>query len=360
MTEPEDKPDERLEGMLERWGADQAAREALVPPAPVALRRKGSRLTTIVYWVSTAVAAGILVAVALQYLSPQYLGTSPQGESADRQPAAQSPSGAPLRRRVDKAEEAVDAANAARADAEAKLADAITRAERAENQVAYLQRTQTAQAEKLAELRDRLAATVGKQEEADAEMKLLAARLREAEGNVETLTKARDMLKEDLKNLPQRLATATAELQRVRKMHDQALASAKKDEAELLMLKARRARLLADVQKAYLPAAAEGRQGLSARQTAAKRAKMVQRLAQVRPLVQREPTKQLLDKLEVAFLRLSMLNANEPSSSASFARLVGGGLVEEIDEALARPQASETRAWLLEALLILQGADRVG
>ena len=60
MNDRDDKPTEAMESLLRRWGADQAAREALVPPAPVATRPKRSRLAATVYWLSTAAAAGIL------------------------------------------------------------------------------------------------------------------------------------------------------------------------------------------------------------------------------------------------------------------------------------------------------------
>jgi hypothetical protein len=148
----------------------------------------------------------------------------------------------------------------------------------------------------------------------------------------------------------------------------------RKVEGELAGLKARQAAVVGSFQQAYLHAAAgaadpalaeraaaAGEWPLGVRQAAARNAQMLQRLARLRPTVRGGPVGALLDRLEVVLTRLDLMDVFDAGQARSFAALLEGGrLVALIDEALyASGQEPELLAWLLEARLILAGADHV-
>ena len=358
MNEQNDNSDERLESMLRRWGADQAAREALVPPAPVATRPRRSRALVVLGWFSTAAAAGILVFVGVLYLAPTWLGRAPRAERAVPHEPRDAGN---LRRELAQARGALDTATTALTEAQKRLTDAVVRAERAETELARLRRIQQVGMTGSDELRGKLTEAQRAREQAEGDLKLASAQLQTARTRLAAVTAERDKLQDDMKTWPARLAEATAELERLQKMHDAAMAAGKKAQAQLTALKAARKAMLADLQRPFLGLAEGQPDSLAVRQAAMKREKIIRRLMALRPTAQEEPTRRLLDKLEVALTRLSMLDVNDSAAAEALGQLVAaGGLVDQIEDVLAQGTAPpKMRMWLLEASLILLGVDRV-
>ena len=360
MNDRDDKPTEAMESLLRRWGADQAAREALVPPAPVATRPKRSRLAATVYWLSTAAAAGILLAVGLMWFAPGLLhkvrSTGELGAPKEGGSAAE------LRRQLARRRSALASTSSELTEIRKKLSVAVTRAESAQAEIAFLRRTQEARKSNIEQMQAKVDIAEQARKDAEARARTAAAEVKTVQAKLAAATADRDKVRDDLKAWPARLAAAAAEASRVRKMHDDAMAANKKAQEQLVALRAARKAMLADLQRAYLALGPNEPDSLAVRQAAAERAKMLPRLAGVCSTVQDEPKRRLIDSLEVVFTRLSMLNANDAEAAGTFVRLVkGGGLAERIDEALAAGVASaEARMWLLEANMILAGVDRVG
>ena len=165
-------------------------------------------------------------------------------------------------------------------------------------------------------------------------------------------------------------------MNRATRRADDASASRQKAEDELAALKLRQRGLMNSFQRLYLssaeaPARASGAEpaaaaapgdGLLTRQLTARRNQMLLRHAHLRPSLQTQAAKDLFETLEVLLIRLDVLAAQDARAAESFAALVRQSkLPERIDEVLAAAAESpEVRSWLMEARLILTGADRVG
>jgi chromosome segregation ATPase len=152
------------------------------------------------------------------------------------------------------------------------------------------------------------------------------------------------------------------EAARLRRMHDEALAAARDARRQLAALKTKHEALLGDLQRLYVAAAAGGEVDLAARQAAARRARIAARCAEARAAARTPLSRRLLEQLEVAFTRLDLLDAADAAEASAFASLVRrGALASRIDGLLAAAdEAPQVRSLLLEAKLILWGADRVG
>ncbi len=167
-----------------------------------------------------------------------------------------------------------------------------------------------------------------------------------------------------LERLGRRLSALSEEMERLRKMNDDAVTSGREARVELARLRARTAAMALDIQQAYLTAAAGGEVGMKARQIAARRTRMLQRCAELRRAMTKEQAKQLLDRLEVMLTRLDLLDTNDLDAVETFRGLFGrAGLEGQIDELLSSGLIqSAVRVWLFEAKLILgtPGVRRVG
>ena len=103
MNDQGDRQDETMEELLRQWGADQAVRKVIVPPAPVAVRSGGSKVVAVIAWFSTVAAAGVLLAVGISFFAPDFLAQeesprSPRQAKAPEPTAAAAPARLPARR----------------------------------------------------------------------------------------------------------------------------------------------------------------------------------------------------------------------------------------------------------------------
>jgi hypothetical protein len=166
---------------------------------------------------------------------------------------------------------------------------------------------------------------------------------------------------EDANAVGLRLSSALGEMDRMRKMQDDALAAKKKAEGELDDLKARQAAVWDDFQRAYLAAAAPGESGLRAAQSAARRTQLLDRCGKLRSTADASQ-RSLLDTLEVVLTRLEMIETGPFFSEDLFRKLLNSsGVLKALDAAMeSRSLPPPLRTAYFEARLILGGADRVG
>ncbi len=359
MNEKNHKPDDRLEGMLRQWGVDESARPGGVPPMPMMppLRRWP---TILLRWGPPAAAAAMLLIA---------VGLFVAGRSSD------------LAAPVAREQEDVHAIKTQLAHAQSdlqKARDALSQAdsqrvreiEQLDAEIAALKKDfQKEKTISLAAADQRITESnriIGEQKE---ELQKVTGELAKAGRELADARKRYDELvgKRDVTRI--KLAASVSELDRVGKMYRRTLADSLKAQADLAVLKVRRQIVMGEFQRVYLAAAAaaggmeqpERWASLHLRQSAARGVQLLGRCAEIRPSVQATSTGRLMDRLEVVLTRLNLLNPADPVEAKAFAALVRrGGLVKEIDVALAEGrQRADVRTWLLEARLILEGAENV-
>ena len=369
MDEQEHKPDERLEPMLRRWGADEAIRKAQVGPCPLPKTerqaRKGGLGVILLRWCPPAAAAAMLVVAVVLFVlaGPKYATRQAERPSAAAQRAESAPAGVGPTTR------------------EGSPAEMQKRLEIAEAQIERLSEQLKTTAVKLAKAEAELAAASQQPKDVtEAVAKALAGREKELREEFDeqraALKREIDPLNEQkkaagvklavaegrIKELEAKLATerttARDELARQRKMHTDALAALGKAQADLAGLKAQ----LDDFPRIYLASVAPGAEGLAARQQAARTVRIVSRSAMLRPSASQSATGKLLDSVEVVFTQLDIIDPYDPQAAAGFARLVTrSDLKRRIDAILADgSEGPHVRALLFEAKLILTGAESAG
>ena len=168
-------------------------------------------------------------------------------------------------------------------------------------------------------------------------------------------------LEAKVENYEDRVAAATSELARLRQSNDDWAKKAQAAQDELAAAKLAAARESEQSQAVYLAAAAPTDHGLKARQSAAKRARLVQRVTALRRGDPPRAVVPVLDRLEVVLTRLDMIDPNDVRAARSFVKLLdNGGLIQKIDGAMAAPSATpELLSVLAEAKMILAGAENV-
>ena len=349
MSDEPDKTNDRMEGLLRRWGADEAAEHApqvtLPPPGRSAGAGVALRYGAVA---AAALLVGMLATVLLERGVRYHAGAA----AASSQPAEDEIRN--LNADLTKAETdlaRVKAELTALKGEELKLQAEVVRLQeecsghkRAAIDAAALRRTVERQQERLAKL-------------AAAEKQLAQARL--------DLDAARKTLKQtdaQRDEASRKLAAAAAELAGIGKSYKQAISARNALQGELRALKARQAAALADLQRVYLAAAAANERGIRARQWAGRRTRIVQRAAGVRSLAHSKLARQAVDRLEVVLIRLELLDVEDAEAVQAFAALLRAVRPPEtVDQALAAGgEVAKVRAWLLEARLILTGAGRVG
>jgi chromosome segregation ATPase len=162
-------------------------------------------------------------------------------------------------------------------------------------------------------------------------------------------------------NYEDRVTAAADELARLKRSNDDWAKKVQAAQDELAAAKALAARDFEQSQAAYLAAAAPTERGLKARQSASKRARLVQRVTALRRGDPPQAAVALLDRLEVVLTRLDMIDPSESRSTRGFVKLLdNGGLVQKIDAATTIPSATpELLSVLAEAKLVLAGAENV-
>ncbi len=340
MSQQPDNTNDRLERMLRRWGADEAAQAASPGPVPAARRR--AVLGPVLRY--SAVAAGTLLVASLAWviIQPSASREGPAHGVAQTQPADE---------------------RIARLDAQ--LATVRTELEQARGQLAQTKEALEAGRQQFERKLQLL------REDFDGQKRsLLASFAKERQGLREALTRREGELAAAGKALTEaaaqrddarrKLTVAATELARRSDTHARLARQRDALQSQLTAVRAADAAMLADFQRSYLAAAAPNEHGVVARQSASRRARMVERARVVRQLARTESTRQLVDRLEVLMLQLDLLNAADPRAARSFAQVVpADGLGADIEQALAGGgELPEVRSWLVEARLILTGVAR--
>jgi len=359
MSKQQDNSNEPLERMLRRWGATEAIENTSAPAAPgraasVPPRRRKKPPIINFRWISAGVAAAVLVAAVgfwLGSMLPRPTANQGIGWRKTVEPEAK------LKQQLAMAKAQRDATT--RRAAKETLALRTTLAEKQRQYEADKRMLLGKFETRLAELRHETRTKTAALTEAKKTSLQLAKELDELQRKwLESDAKAAHT-DEDLKKAKRQLREETA---RLRKMHNASLASAEKVRSEVADIRARRARELAELQRAYFGAAAPGQAGLQARQTAARRSDMLARAGGVRRLVKADKTRRLIDRLEVVLMKLDMLERYDLKAEQSFASLLReGDILGRLDDALATAGEDVTvRVWLYEARLILTGVQSVG
>ncbi|MCX5656583.1 MAG: hypothetical protein NTY65_18250 [Planctomycetota bacterium] len=346
MTDKPDNRTDRIERLLQQWGADEAERNANPPAMPRldgAQAGRASASRRVLRWAPLTAAAALLAASGtVLYMdstawptkgpvAPAISGAA--GGLAATQPASQS--------------DAQRVRTLAKESAELREQLAFANA-------------------KVAELSG-LTAEIDKLPRLEQAKQLDAARLRvteleTAQRVLQTASAEGAEAKKQAADLKQRLAAAGEELTRRRKAEETSEAKLAETRQESQRLELRHREIVEAFQRTYLASVAPGQSGLDARKTAVRARQMIQRLASLSGDVKSDQTRQLLDRLDAVLTRLDLMNANRPDSKELFSRLViQGDLERQIDAALAAPgQAEDVKNWLFEAKLILMGEPNAG
>jgi len=367
MDEPHDTSDDRLEPLLRRWGAEEAARSAKAPAAPVMPGRTAPRaLGVLLRWAPLAAAAVLLVISGKLYLDARSAASGAGGPNIEDVPVAiVPPTTMPDARELRRLE-------GENADLRKRLAELTgggpglrevrEKLTKLEAELADERRLRAADVRELtatAEARDR-------------EKRELADKLQAADGRIAALEEEKKVLQPAADELPKarrkladvqkRLLAAVDEIERNRKQHSEAIAEAAEMRRRSQLLRLRHAEIVAAFQRTYLGSVAPGQQGLRARKVAARARRMIDRCTALTAEAPDASARQLLGKLEVVLTRLELLDPERLGAREAFAKLVArGDLARQIDAALEAGDGSQDlRSWLFEAKLILMGAGNAG
>ena len=368
MTDKPDNQIDRIERLLQQWGADEAERNANPPAMPRldgAQAGRASASRRVLRWAPLAAAAVVLAAGVAMYTGSTFRQATDASAKAPGQYAATAPPGQPDTRSVRSLQKEVADLREQLAVANAKVAGLSGLASEIANLRGRLERLGQEQA---AEVK-RLEATTADERKARLEQakQLDAARLRVAELEtaqrvLQTASAEGAEAKKQAADLKQRLAAAGEELTLRRRAEEAAEAKLTDARQDAQRLELRHREIVEAFQRTYLASVAPGQSGLEARKTAVRARQMIHRLASLSGEVKSDQTRQVLDRLEAVLTRLDLMNANRPDSRESFSRLVTqGDLERQIDAALAAPgQAEDVKNWLFEAKLILMGGPNAG
>ncbi|MGC9454218.1 MAG: hypothetical protein ACP5HU_05085 [Phycisphaerae bacterium] len=357
MSEPTERDEDRLQRMLQRWGAEEAVRESRAADAERPRKKR-----PLLRWLPAAIAAGLLLASLVTFHLASRRGernTETAGANAREQ------NGRDLRRELAALREELSSTHA-EADAARERAERL-----AEQQAAHRRQldelraqldaadpTALADAQREVErLSEQLQQERQRSEELAAE---LASARRRLEGTLDVAERA-EQLQVRVDELAARLAETDRELRRAAEREKELLAGQGDLRAELEGLANRHAALLRDCQSAYL-GWSDRPVVLGVRQSAVSENRLLQRASRVRQMAGSPETAELIDCVEVVLTRLMMLPSESPAAEETFGRLLKQtDCLARIDAALASPAGPRAlRAWLTEAKLVLMGAGNVG
>ncbi len=373
MTDKPDNQTDRIERLLQQWGADEAGRNVNPPAMPRldgTTAGKVSAARRVLRWAPLAAAAVLLAASGVVLYMDSMAGRT-RGAVEQRVGgavgglAATQPTSQPDAHRIRTLEEEVAGLREQLAGANAKVAKQAGLAIEIANLRGRLERMGQEQAAKTSELASALAGERKARQEQVGKLDTARLRITELETTQQVLQTAAAEgaeAKKQAADLKQRLAAAGEELTRRRKAEEAADAKLAAARQESQRLELRHREIVEAFQRTYLASVAPGQSGLEARKTAVRARQMIQRLASLSGEVKSDQTRQVLDRLEAVLTRLDLMNANRPGSGESFRRLVSqGDLERQIDAALAAPgQAEDVKNWLFEAKLILMGGPNAG
>ncbi len=176
----------------------------------------------------------------------------------------------------------------------------------------------------------------------------LEARAAEAASASEELTTEKARLDEEIKILRELHLAATEKLAESNK--------------ELTRLRSQRALVLMDIRQLYLNMVAQGDTGISGLQKAVRLRRMTDQCERLKLSLQSDSARELFDRLEVALIRLEMLDTtNHQLATEELGRIVRGGqIIQRIDKVIEQgTEPADIRAFLFEARLILMGDNNV-
>lgn len=357
MSDTRDSSPDRLEGLLRRWGVEEAARTTATPPAPAPPERRKRPRRVRLRWLPAAAAAGLMIAGAAMFVASLGERSAARRQADDDRREIQA-----LRKDLGALREALSAAQSALGDAGRRITAIADSAGQFRARAERLQKTADARAAELATAGGKLALLAGDLQTKTGELAALSDKLDAQQGKVRAAEKKMAEA-EKLANANSRLQQAAQEeLRRMRDMHARALAAERLVRGKLAAESGRLAAMWVDLQNAYLSAAAPHDVALPARQAAARSQHMLARCAALRGAVRDQHTLRLMDRLEVVLTRLDLIDPYPPGQVKAFAELVRKNkLISQIDDALAGGGMNpDVRSWLFEARVILMGADRVG
>jgi len=380
MNEQNDTSRDRLEGVLRRWGAEQAAGDAAagLPKAPKSTKR--SLGLVLLRWVPTAAAAGLLLAAgAILILARMGYRGGMGSVTPDKRGVARTQ---PRQGAGDTHVGVLPTTGPAIADLSRQLAEARAEAAEARNALSDVLADKVASDQQIKDLQgkwtDLQRKTAGEHKQwALTEAKLMTLirateqSAADARGELKKVRKdltiataaagAAGENREELKRVKVRLAAAVDELKRQQETFRKANEQRTKAHEELASLKARYNAALDQIRAVYLSAGAPGKTGLAALQETVTRRDLLKRCAVLQRRARTGADKKLLGRAEVALTRLCLLDTSDSVAVQAFVRqLAAGDLIASLDAALG-PLAADARMqdWLFETKLILTGVQRV-
>jgi len=369
MTDKPDNQGDRVERLLQQWGADEAHRGVKPPVMPRldgAHAVKASSARRVLRWAPLAAAAVLLAASAVVLFVDSLAGPgmSPVAKFVSKEPGGPS-APQPDAQRIVALEKEAAGLREQLAAAKAKVAELPGLESEIAGLRGRLEQSRQEQAAKTAQLTSALAGEQKARQDQAKQLdaaKLRVSELEAAQRVLQTASAEAAQAKKDAADLKQRLAAAGEELTRRRKAEEAADAKLAEARQDAQRLELRHREIVDAFQRTYLTSVAPGQRGLEAQKTAVRARQMIRRLAGLSGQVKNDQTRQLLDRLDAVLTRLDLMNADRPESGESFRRLVTqDDLQRQIDAALAAPdQAEDVKNWLFEAKLILMGGTDAG
>ena len=349
MSEANDSPDPKLERMLRRWGAEEAAARAAIGraprPAPEAAASRKPPARGWAGWLfglagALAVAAGVVVGFLV--LMGRLSEARNDAQRLSREAGESRGAAEDLQRRLDNTvRHAADDAKELQRRAGQFASDANDREILAGNLKVRL-----ADAERDANARQ-------------AELTRVSALLAKADQTMSEQASALKKAEEANQAASVKLEVAIGENKVSLKAIDDAVAAVKKAQTDVEDLKVRQSALWSDFRQAYLAAAAPGETGLKAAQTAVRQSRLIERCGKVRQAVD-AAQRPLMERLETVLTKLEMVDAGNFDSEGMFRSLLhSSGVQKQIDDAIeSRTLAPVARSVFFEAKFVLGGADR--
>jgi hypothetical protein len=349
MNDQNDTTRGRVDGLLRQWGAAEEARQAadqLAEPAePKPIVRAGRRGNILLRWAPVGIAALLLLAAGVLFMSARQGAFFADAPSAYRD-VSKAPQTNPADLSGELAAARQEAIEARRHAAEARtaLSEVLVQKQGDDLQIKELAAQLKQQGDLAAKDRQ--------------DWELMDARLTSLLSKAEQ--SARDA-RGELEKLKVRLTIAVKELKRQQDTFRAANAERDKTKRALASLKARHQNTVDQVRRVYLAAAAPGKTGLAALQDAIKRRGLIRQCALLQRKARAESDKKLLARTEVVLMRLGLLDLSDSTAvSAYMVQLAKSDLIASLDTATAALTVdAAAQDWLFETKLILTGVQRV-
>ena len=337
MNHESRQPDDRVEGLLRQWGAEEATRLAETAAAPAFAPRPRAPWAAFRRWAPLA-AAGLLLAA-----SAAFFVAARSGADADL---------GKLRAQLDQAARDL---GQARADAQRLSRE---QNDNFQQDLARMRETFAAEKSDLQEqARGQLAALTNALSEKQARLDETTRQLHDGEKQVADLKEDFDKNMKLLREFNEKFVT-------VGKMLDDArrVASTQEDERKTYQaLYQQEAIALARLRLANSALAAAREEGLPPLQTTAARNRLIERCHELRRTTVSPTARELFDSLEVLLTRLELLDVKDPVQRQSFTALLATmDLTPKINSVLLNDKEdARVLAWLMETQLVLAGVERV-